>query len=288
MSNNHHNTGRAALTAGINLKPEHYQDALSTEASGLWYEVHTENYFVKGGPRLQYLEAVRAQAPISFHGVGASLGSTDPVDQHHLQQVRQLVDRFEPALVSEHATWSRYQQTYYADLFPLPRSHQAMAQLVAGVQAYQEGIGRSILIENPTNYLSFISEMDEPEFLVEVAQRSGSGLLLDVNNLYLSSQNCGIDAMQYIQSIPQHLVQEIHIAGFDEDEQFGDQLLIDSHGSEVREPVWQLLQIALEHFGHTPVLLERDANLPSFKELMEERDRAEQLLQSMEVHHHVA
>ncbi len=274
------------LGAGVSLKAEHYQDVLalaqtdplSPAENKLWFEVHTENYFVAGGPRLDYLHAIHEHYPLSFHGVGASLGSAGMPDAEHLQQVKALVEEFQPALVSEHAVWSRTAQTYFADLLPLPRTHSALQQLVDGIDRYQTGIGRQILIENPSNYLTLKSEMDEPEFLVEAAQRAGCGLLIDVNNLYLSSHNTGIDALAYLARIPAALVGEIHIAGHDPDPNFGQKILIDSHAAEVAAPVWQLLEVALQRFGHTPLLVERDANIPAFTELVREQRQAQQYL----------
>jgi len=259
------------LTMGLGLKPEHFQEAISSQQSGLWFEVHTENYFISGGPRLQSLGKIRQHHEISLHGVGASLGGPALPDIKHLQQVKSLVTQFEPVLISEHAVWSQLGGTYFADLLPLPRTNEALERLADGVDAYQNGIGRRILVENPTNYLPFLSEMDESEFLVEVARRTGCGLLIDVNNLYLSARNCAMDPISYLEAIPADLVGEIHVAGYDEDPHYGEQLLIDSHGSPVSDDVWGLLKVALELFGAKPVLLERDANVPQYSELMHER-----------------
>lgn len=269
--------------AGVSLKAEHYEDVLALPQTGSpdpgtgepWFEVHTENYFVAGGPRLDYLSAIRERHQLSFHGVGASLGSLFVPDTNHLDQVKALVDRFQPALVSEHAVWSRAEQTYFADLLPLPRTQSALQQLIDGIDRYQTHIGRRILIENPANYLDFKSEMDEPDFLVEAAQRAGCGLLVDVNNLYLSGRNIGIDTHAYVSRIPAELVGELHVAGHDPDPQFGARLLIDSHAAEVALPVWELLAHALERFGDTPVCLERDARIPPFADLMRERLQAQ-------------
>ncbi len=273
----------APMTAGVNLKPEHYQDAINFQTPGLWYEVHTENYFVDGGPRIQYLKAFSERVPISFHGVGASLGGLSLPDAEHLNRVSKLVKEFNPILVSEHATWSSYQGQYFADLLPLPKTRAALQSLIEGIDAYQNAIGRNILIENPTNYLDFISEMDEPDFLIEAANRTGAGILLDVNNLYLSNKNCGLDIEDYIHRLPSEKVGEIHIAGFSQDANFTEQgLLIDSHDSDVAEPVWQLLEKALTKFKNTPVLLERDGNIPSFGELISERNRAHDLISEID------
>ncbi len=260
--------------AGVSLKPQHFAEAAACDRPGIWFEVHPENYFMPGGPRLAGLEQVAARHPVSFHGVAASLGGPDLPCTDHLARLKQLMQRVEPVVVSEHAVWSSQAGTYFADLLPLPRTGAALAALVRGVDHFQAGIGRQILLENPSNYLPVRSEMDEVEFLLEVAMRSGCGLLLDVNNLYLSARNVGIDPHAYIRSLPPGLVGEIHIAGFKSDAQFGDRLLIDSHDSEVAEGVWQLLDFALDHLGHTPVLLERDANVPAFDTLLDESSRA--------------
>ena len=280
-SNNLLVTQPAVMGAGINLKPEHYELALASQAPGLWFEVHTENYFVNGGPRLKYLHRLAEQFPLSFHGVGASLGCPFGNSNEHLDKVAELVRTFSPALVSEHATWSGYQHQYFAELLPLPKTGAALQTLCDGVDAYQDAIGRTIAIENPTNYLSFMAEMDEADFLMEVCQRTGCRLLLDVNNLYISEYNCGIDARNYLRRIDPALVSEIHIAGYSEDPALTTELLIDSHAAPVSDQVWELLQFALKCFGRVPVLLERDDNIPSFKTLMWERNKAQLQLDSI-------
>jgi len=278
------------LGAGINLKPQHYNDALDVLdpvlLERLWFEVHTENYFVAGGPRLSYLQAIAEKYPLSFHGVGGSLGSftKEPyaLTQSHLTQVVELVKRFNPILVSEHATWSTSHDTYFADLLPLPRTQVALSNLCDGIDRYQNAIGRSILVENPTNYLHFVADMDEADFLMEAIKRTGAGLLLDVNNLYLSARNTGIDPITYLNALDPERVGEIHIAGFDTDKNFPDALLIDSHGAPVDDAVWQLLDTTLKMLGSKPVLLERDDNIPSFQNLLTERNQAQHLIQQYE------
>jgi uncharacterized protein (UPF0276 family) len=272
--------------AGINLKPQHYDEAIAlalpdTADKSLWFEVHTENYFVAGGPRLAYLQKIRELYPLSLHGVGASLGNPSLLTEPHLKQVAELVERFDPFLVSEHATWSSSQNAYFADLLPLPRTQSALTTLCDGIEKYQTAIGRSILIENPTNYLDFVADMDEADFLMEAVKRTGSGLLLDVNNLYLSSKNTGMDVNAYLDGLEGDLIGEIHIAGFAIDENFPERLLIDSHGAPVADGVWQLLERVLSRFGPKPVLLERDDNIPTFNELMLERNQAQSYLDSM-------
>lgn len=279
--------------AGVNLKPQHYDEAIALSSpdnegslddkrnNALWFEVHTENYFVEGGPRLAYLQRIRDLYPLSFHGVGASLGNPSLLTTPHLKQVAQLVARFDPFLVSEHATWSSSQNAYFADLLPLPRTQNALTNLCQGIEQYQDAIARPILIENPTNYLNFVADMDEGDFLMEAAKRTGCGILLDVNNLYLSAQNTGMDVQAYLQALDANRVGEIHIAGFAIDKNFPERLLIDSHGSPVAQEVWQLLETVLTLFGPKPVLLERDDNIPSFNELMSERNQAQSYLDAV-------
>ena len=266
------------IGAGVSLKQPYIESALAHREPSLWFEVHTENYMVAGGPRLAQLQQIREAFPVSFHGVGASLGGPAPPEPRHLLAAKRLVDEFEPVLVSEHAVWSGANGVWFADLLPLPRTGDALRRLVEGVDRYQDAIGRRILIENPTNYLPFVSEMDEPDFLNEAAARSGCGLLLDLNNVHLSACNCGIDSERYIEALSDDRVEEIHIAGFEADENLGEELLIDTHAAPVSEAVWDLLEFTLVHLGPRPVLLERDGKLPPFETLMEEQHRAETAL----------
>ena len=266
--------GSREIGAGVGLKLPHVERALAHRDPSLWFEIHTENFMVDGGPRLAQLRRIREAFPVSFHGVGASLGGPAPPDPHHLSAVRRLVDGFDPVLVSEHAVWSSADGIWFADLLPLPRTEEALQRLADGVDRYQEAIGRRILIENPTNYLPFTSEMDEPDFLNEVAVRTGCGLLLDVNNVYVSARNCGIDPRRYVEVLAGDRVEEIHVAGHEADENLGETLLIDSHAAPVSDAVWDLLAHALACLGPRPVLLERDGKLPPFETLMEEHARA--------------
>ena len=268
--------------AGVSFKAQHGAEALATNEAALWFEVHTENYFIDGGPRLRQLEQLRHHAALSLHGVAGSLGGFEATPVEHLEQVKRLVERLQPAQVSEHAVWSRFGGHYFADLLPLPRTSEALNQLCTGVQRYQDAIGRSILIENPTNYLPLSTEMDEPDFLAEICRRTGCGLLLDINNVYLSERNCGVDARCYVEQLDSSLIGEIHIAGFDIDPKFGEALLIDSHAAEVSEPVWSLLDFTLDTHGVKPVLLERDGNIPAFSELLVERRRAQAVIDRFE------
>lgn len=268
---------RLPITAGVSLKPEYFDEALATADSELFFEIHPENYFIDGGPRLRGLQAIAERHAVSLHGIGASLGGVDPVPIEHLDSLKHLAEMLEPASISEHAAWSAAGNRYYANLLPLPWTRDALDRLVSHIDQMQTALKRTILIENPASYVTFVNDMDEPDFLVETASRSGCGVLLDVNNAYITGQNCGIDPERYIRSIPPALIGEVHIAGHRPDPG-ADPLLIDSHDAPVAEQVWQLLDVCLEHTGPRPVLLERDDNLPPFRELVDESKRAARLV----------
>lgn len=264
--------------AGVGLRVEHYRAALECEAEGLWFEVHPENYMVAGGPRLAWLDAFRERRPLSFHGVGASLAGPDRLDESHLARLRALIDRYQPAQVSEHVAWSAAGGTYFADLFPIPYTREALQRLVERIEEFQTAIGRPILIENPSAYVALRHDMSEPEFLIEVCRRSGCGLLLDVNNIFVSANNLGWDAGAYVDAVPGRLIGEVHLAGHDEDPQLGAALLIDTHAAPVSAPVWALYQRLIQRVGAKPTLIERDAAIPAFELLMQERAHARRLL----------
>lgn len=266
------------LGAGLGLKPEYYRNVMSAPDPDLWVEVHPENYMTDGGPRLAWLEAIRGRRPLSLHGVGMSLASDEVIDFDHLQRWKALVDRFEPDLVSEHVAWSAKDGVYFADLLPTPATNAALDHLSANISRMQDGLGRPILIENPSLYVDLKGEMSEPEFLVEVCRRTGCGLLLDVNNVFVTAHNLGRDAKSYLDAIPGALIGEIHLAGHRPDENLGEALLIDSHDEAVNEEVWALYEYLLSKVGPKPTLIERDSNLPSFDDLMREVRRAQSLL----------
>ncbi len=270
-------------SAGLSLKPQHFDAALESAAEGLWFEVHPENHMVDGGPRLAWLERIRARHPLSLHGVGASLGADADPDEHHLARLAALCARFEPALVSEHLAWSAWRGAYHADLLPLPRTRAVLDRLVRNVGRMQDALGRSIAIENPSHYLRFDAhEYDEVEFLAELARRSGCGLLLDVNNVHVGARNLGYDAAAVIDRVPGELVREIHLAGHSADPALGDALLIDSHDAPVAPAVWALYERLIARIGPTPTLIERDGNLPEFADLLAERMRAQDVLRLAE------
>ncbi len=266
-------------TAGLGLKPQHYGDALDASAAGLWFEVHPENYMCEGGPRLAWLEAIRADKALSLHGVGLSLAADEDPDPRHLAALRRLVDRFEPFVVSEHLAWSTRRGAYQPDLLPFPRTAEALDRIAANVGRTQEALGRAILIENPSLYLPLTGhEMGEVEFLGELARRTGCGLLVDVNNVHVSASNLGFSAADYLGAIPAAAVGEIHLAGHAPDPELGEALLIDTHGAPVAEAVWDLYARLVGRIGPRPTLIERDADIPAFAELMAERARAHGVL----------
>ena len=263
--------------AGIGFKPEHYREALASPAAGLWFEVHAENYMVAGGPRLAMLEELRCGRPLSLHGVGMSLaGATEP-DSDHVAALKQLVDRFEPALVSEHLAWSRLDGRCFPDLLPVPRTNEVLARCAANIGRVQDVLGRQILIENPTHYLALRDHSwSETSFLGEIARRSGCGLLIDVNNVAVGARNTGFDAADWLDSIPVERIGEIHLAGYSLDAE--GTLLIDSHDEPISPEVWSLYERLIERGGPRPTLIERDGNVPAFAELMREREQAQRVL----------
>jgi uncharacterized protein (UPF0276 family) len=268
----------AILTAGLSLKPQHYDAALHCRADGLWFEVHPENYLAEGGPRLQWLEAIRAHHPISLHGVSLSLAADTEPDAVHLQRLAALARRIEPSLISEHLAWSAWRGAYHPDLLPFPRTTESMARIAANIALTQEVLGRRIAIENPSHYVRIDDhEWDEIEFLAEIARRTGCGLLLDVNNVYLGARNLGYSATHYIDRFPGELVMEIHVAGHTPDPNLGAALLIDSHDAPVAPEVWALHKRLIDRIGMRPTLIERDDNLPDFDALLAEREIAEAL-----------
>ncbi|MFF7706958.1 DUF692 family multinuclear iron-containing protein [Pseudomonas sp. NPDC007930] len=264
------------LTAGLGLKAEHYTEALACQAPGLWFEVHPENYLV-GGPRLAWLERVAERHPLSLHGVSLSLAADAPPDLAHLERLKGLAEHIQPALVSEHLAWSTWRGHYHPDLLPFPRSHYALRRISENIQRTQEALGRRIAVENPSHYLNVPGhDWDEVEFLAELARRTGCGLLLDVNNVYISAHNVGVEAGEYLDRFPAAAVMEVHLAGHHRDAASG--LLIDSHSAPVSQPVWALYERLIRRIGGRPTLIERDDALPAFTALLAERDHAHSLL----------
>ena len=240
-----------------------------------WIEAHTENYFHEGGSAARALERARADYPLSLHGVGLGLGSAEGIDREHLARVKRAIARFEPALVSEHACWGQAGGEFFNDLLPLPYTDEAAEWLARQVGEAQDALGTRLLIENVSAYVAFEhSHLHEWEFLAAVADLSGCGLLLDVNNVYVSSRNLGIDAHRFIEGMPLASVGEIHLAGHARN----GSVLIDDHGSAVCEEVWQLYARAIARFGAMPTLIEWDTNIPTLATLVAECQRADHLL----------
>lgn len=262
--------------AGIGLRAQHHTDALETLPSIGWLEVHSENYFVAGGQAHYFLEQFRARYPLSLHGVGLSLGSTDALDYAHLGKLKALIARYQPGLVSEHLCWGSVGGRYLNDLLPLPYTEEALCHMSERICRTQDFLGRQILVENVSNYLQFAqSTIPEWEFVAAVAQATGCGILLDVNNIYVNAVNYSFDHRIYLQAIPVEAVQEIHLAGFESN----GECLIDTHGKPVCDAVWMLYREALARFGNVPTLIEWDTDIPELPVLLEEARKADAILE---------
>ena len=260
--------------SGIGLRSPHVAEVLATRPAIDWLEVHAENY-MGGGPAVRTLERIRRDYPVSIHGVGLSLGSADGLDAVHLERLAGLVERLQPALVSEHLSWSLTGGAYLNHLLPLPYTEEALAVVSEHVDRAQERLGRRLLVENPSSYLRFHhSPMPEAEFLNALVRRTGCGLLCDVNNVYVSCENLGGDAAAYLEAIEPAAVEEIHLAGHAVNDADGRAILIDDHGSRVAEAVWRLYARALARFGAVPTLVEWDTAVPPLAILLEEAAKA--------------
>jgi uncharacterized protein (UPF0276 family) len=273
-----------ALPAGIGLRAEHAVEFLERQPDVGFIEVHAENYFGRGGRLLNLIEQARHDHALSLHGVGLSIGSTDPLSAVHLQRLSALVARLSPAFVSDHLCWSSHRGVYANDLLPLPLTSEALEHVVRRVGAVQEALGRTILLENVSSYFEYDeSTFAECDFLAEVARRSGCGLLLDVNNVFVSATNHGFDAFAYLARIPAHAVHELHLAGHVA-KRFadGEELLIDTHSEPVCDAVWALYDAALARFGAVPTLIEWDSDLPPLATLLAEAARADRRLAALE------
>jgi uncharacterized protein (UPF0276 family) len=266
------------LRAGIGLRAQHHAEIVAHQPRVGWVEAHTENYFAPGGAQPSYLERIRARYKLSLHGVGLSLGSTDPLDPTHLREVGRLVRQFEPMLVSEHLSWSSIDGRFTNDLLPLPYTEEALNHMISRVATVQDVLGRQILIENVSSYLQFDhSTLSEWEFLAELARKSGCGILLDINNIYVSAHNHRFDALEYIQALPRQAVKEMHLAGHTVRQVGRRQILIDTHNRHVCDPVWELYAFAVRHLGRVPTLIEWDADIPPLDVLVAEAAKADHL-----------
>ena len=264
--------------AGVGLRSVHYQDILTKKPTVNWFEVISDNYFCAGGLPLFYLDKIREHYPISLHGVGMSLGSTDPLNLDYVNRVKKLASRVEPDLISDHLSWISVNGHYLNDLIPLLYTEKMMDRVADRILQVQEILGRQILVENPSPYLSFTdATMPEWEFIQGLVEKADCYLLLDVNNVYVNAFNNGFDPVTYLNNIPKTRVKEIHLAGYEEKENY----LLDTHGHPVHPPVWELYQAALDRFGAIPTLIEWDTDIPSWDVLMAEAQKAETLLQEV-------
>ena len=268
--------------AGLGLKPQHFGEILATLPAIGFFEIHAENYLVDGGPFHHYLGLIRERYPLSIHGVGLSIGAEQPLDTAHLARLASLLERYQPQAFSEHLAWSSHGGAFLNDLLPLPYDAASLARVCAHIDQVQERLKRRLLLENPATYVEFASStLDETQFIAEVVRRTGCGLLLDVNNAYISCVNHGRDAATYLDALPLEAVGEIHLAGFAEDRDgAGARLLIDSHGAPVDNAVWALYARTLRRCGALPTLLERDNDVPPLPVLLTEAGQAEALLAS--------
>lgn len=262
-------------TAGIGLRAPHYQSMLALKPDVGFLEVHSENFFGDGGQPHRYLHAFRELYPVSLHGVGLSLGSADDINLAHLEKLKRLADVIEPALISEHLCWVSVNGRFLNDLLPLPYTAECLQNVVAHIGQVQDYLGRRISVENVSSYLEFMdSDMAEWQFVQEVAERAGCGILLDINNIYVNATNHGFDSKTYIDAIKRGSVTEIHLAGF----QDTGEILIDTHGAVVSDEVWSLYEYAIARLGPVPTLIEWDTNLPTLDVLLGEARHADALL----------
>ncbi len=274
----------AISRAGIGLRAAHVQAIAACAPPTGFLEIHAENY-MGDGPQLAQLERIRRDNALSVHGVGLSLGSAEGLDVRHLARLKMVVDRFQPALVSEHLAWSGIGGAYLNDLLPLPYTEEALAIVTRNIDHAQETLGRKILIENPSRYLRFAASIiPEEEFLAELVRRTGCGLLCDVNNIFVSCHNTSGDPLRWLDAIPADAVGEFHVAGHAVNEADGRTLLIDDHGSAVHDAVWRLLGQAIERIGRRPILVEWDTDVPELDVLLDEAARADHVASGVGLH----
>ncbi|WP_457645248.1 MNIO family bufferin maturase [Profundibacter sp.] len=266
---------------GVGYKPQHFAEIMEDSAPVEWLEIHAENYMGDGGRPIAQLRHLAERFPISVHGVGLSIGGADPLDDDHLKRLKHLCDWLNPASFSEHLAWSTHEGAYLNDLIALPYTEETVTRVADHVAQVQDVLGRKMLLENPSSYLAFAeSTYSETDFLAEVVLRTGCGLLLDINNVFISATNQKTGAIDYIDAFPLDHVGEFHLGGHDQDtDDTGAPLLIDSHGREVADPVWALFDYTLSKTGARPALIEWDANVPEWPELAAEAARAATILE---------
>jgi len=264
--------------AGIGLRSRHYREILDTKPAIPWFEVLSENYFGAGGLPIYHLERIRELYPVTLHGVGMSLGSADPLNFDYLARLRKLAEQIEPAFISDHLAWISVDGRHVHDLLPLPYTEEALAHFADRVVQVQDYLGCRLLIENPSSYMGYKNvDMTEWEFLQELVKRADCDLLFDVNNVYVSGRNHGFDPVEYLHALPEGRVREIHLAGYEEQ----DNYLFDTHGYRVHPPVWDLYRETIRHLGPVPTLIEWDNDIPEFEVLADEAGKAQKVLTDM-------
>lgn len=267
------------LLTGIGLRAPHYSEVLEKRPGVAWLEIHAENYFSDGGRALHMLDQIRQHYPVSMHGVGLSLGSADELNWHHLKKLKELSKRIQPCLISDHLSWSSIDGQYFHDLLPIPYTEESLEHMISRIKQVQDYLQRQILIENISAYLAFNeSTIPEWEFLKELAVQSGCGILLDVNNVYVSARNIGFEPEDYINAIPGKLVQEIHLGGFTTRTMDEHEILIDTHNRTIVPAVWDLYAHTIRQIGRKPTMIEWDSDLPSLDTLCLEAFRAEKIM----------
>ena len=266
--------------AGVGFKPEHFRDILAAVQPIGFFEVHAENYMGAGGPPHAQLGALRERYALSVHGVGLSIGSMQPLDSDHLARLKVLCNRYKPESFSEHLAWSSHDGVYFNDLLPLPYTRQTLMRVAEHIDEVQTALGRTMLLENPSNYIGIAeSTIPEVDFLTEVAKRTGCGLLLDVNNVFVSAKNQGTDPLLYLEAFPLDRVREVHLGGHNEElDDAGGPLLIDTHASSVADAVWTLYAYLIARTGPIPTLIEWDNNLPDWPTLRAQAIAAQNIL----------
>ncbi|MAF84781.1 MAG: DUF692 domain-containing protein [Gammaproteobacteria bacterium] len=272
-------TDKPITGAGIGLRSRHYQEILDTKPSIPWFEVLSENYFGVGGLPIYHLERVRELYPVTLHGVGMSLGSADPLNFDYLARLKKLAEQIEPTYISDHLAWISIDGRHVHDLLPLPYTEETLAHFADCVLQVQDFLGCRLLIENPSSYMGYKEvDMTEWEFIAELVKRADCDLLFDVNNVYVSGQNHGFDPYEYLHSLPEGRVREIHLAGYEEQNNY----LFDTHGYRVHPPVWELYRETIKHLGPVPTLIEWDNDIPEFEVLVDEANKAQKVMSDRE------
>lgn len=268
------------LGFGLGLRPEHYETIIQQKPALDWFEIITENYLISGGKPLYHLHKIREHYPIVMHGVSLSLASHDPLDMTYLNQVRELAKRIEPVWISDHLCWTGIHGFNMHELLPVPYTTETIEHIVSRIHTVQDYLGRPILIENVSSYLTFVhSEMTEWEFIIEIIKRSGCFLLLDINNVYVNAMNHGFKAIHFLKSIPPSAVIQIHLAGHSNEGHY----IIDTHDSEIISPVWDLYAEAINRFGPVSTMIERDDHIPPLSDLLIELNQAKKIVETLQL-----